>query len=217
MSKNKSVFGRQSKSVESKIPFESNPVEPLISLVNTIKQECTRSINFAQLNSLLVDFYIKCVEHLQPLSSSQSDRDKLARLTTESRQTLPTSLITLFCVLFDIPIATTEANASFEALLADLRQCVDSVRRAVSHHLSDLFKIGIYFKSVRILVETTPSKNDPCESRIADLMRSELTVDQTDNQQSSSLSHLFLNMNNLIYKHMTRSELERFVFIESFS
>jgi hypothetical protein len=148
----------------------------------------------------------------------------------QSSVLLPRSIAILFCVLFDLTIKFNNENDSdAQHCLNDFKHFVHFVQETVltrQNQLTDLLKIGLFFKCIRTLLERVPKNDDQFDKKITDLMRSEISLFKFEDLNSSSstqmnnlkanqsvfnLGILFSNLNCLLYKHLCSEELDTLI------
>ncbi len=150
----------------------------------------------------------------------------------KERLSLPECIFVLFCVLFDIQINEYQSAPRVNKIVNEYLDHVRLIQELVlgKNEFLVIFKIGLFIKVLRMLFETKPAKNDIYDRRITDLMRSEFSVLRFDDEvveNSGTSSHnkgsaadqaqfnfilMYCNINQLLFKHMTENELEKFVY-----
>lgn len=163
---------------------------------------------------------------------------------------LPDCVIILFCILFDINIGAYSSlqKLKIENIKSDFCKFLTFTQDRLFQKktLSEMLRIGLFIKIMRLLLESSIIKDDLHDKRITDLMRSEFayfkgdhvtsasnsssssftttdfeksndcTSSSNDSLGQSNLVLIFTNINQLLFKHMTPKELDHFVFKQCF-
>ena len=253
MSMGRSRFGRHTQEEATSSSYTPDLIDKLIKKLNEVKLNCHNKIELNTLNPKLVEFYFATLRLLDNdnLQQQQQQQHQSSPLSFSSRHSsasnlnvltpvvthLPKCLVILFAALFDIQLSEWDRNEAYvNRVLADYKELLSLTDEFVlgkANAFLDIFKIGIFVKALRVLFEVRFNKEDLCDRRITDLMRSEFTVLRFDSEWSSppqqqqlpsvnanknsfSLSLLFFDLNQLLFKHMTAEELNEFVFNQCF-
>jgi hypothetical protein len=224
MSLSRSRFGRQThqKPVTTS-SYTFNLTESFVSLLNetTGKILANTSPTLTSLNKQILEFYSYTIRLLSTEPSSSSTNHSLSNLTsiTQGAINLPECVLILFCVLFGIhcePFGFGERlNSIRNQHMTHIHLIQQSVLR--QNPFMCIFKIGIFMRVVRMLFETEPVKDDVHHRRLTDLMRSEFSVFKfddgaNDHAVQANFSLLLSSASQLLFKHMSEDELERFVY-----
>lgn len=219
MSKNKIVFGRQAKT--NSAGYVPNLTQSLCDLLQGLKETCRINYASVDLNAIIYNFYYETLKLL--LQEDELAHENLNPLDVH----LPKSIQVLFCVLFELDV---EFDQVLVRMALEIREQIDQIGKRVftqPEHFTQIFKIGIFIKVIRVLLETTPvTGSDQCERRLSDLMRSEffavnkIPFDYRRDDSTSSISsstdrfdssRLFFNLNYFLYRNLDLAELEEFV------
>lgn len=231
MSMSRSRFGRRTKPATSNYqPNISESMGQLVKQLNTTIDK--RHINLAYLNDLIVDFYSKSIRVLKNVDDSSGQDSDISNVTFTSNSPLselssmiptspdsftkeiflPNSIIILFCVLFDLKRKLVDYHL-YSTIFQDYEDFVDFIKSNIllENEFSQMLKIGIFIKVLRIIFEIKPTKEDPVDKRISDFMRAEFTFMSANSTDSTSLALLFTQLNHILFKHMSESEIEVFL------
>ena len=96
----------------------------------------------------------------------------------------------------------------------DLENCFGFIKRAIlqNNEFVPMLKIGLFLKVLRVLFESEPMlREDPVDKRITDLMRSEFALFKFNSNDSTTLALLLSQLNHVMFKFMSESELDVYV------
>jgi len=206
----RSRYGRHTERETSS--YLPNISESLCFLVEELKTANLNSSTTVELlNEQIVEFYFEALKKLK-----KSDGCEYEEMNDEAVGggrgdiKLPMCMIALFCFLFEIRIS----GNYFVEILVELQNCFGFIKRAIlqDNEFVPMLKIGLFLKVLRILFETEPmSKEDAVDKRITDLMRSEFALFKFNSNDSSTLALLLSQLNHVMFKLMSESELNIYV------
>lgn len=229
MSMTRSRYGRRTDMILS--TYTPNISHILCDELNQIKMQVMKKsvVSVDDFNEIIMEFYSKVfntlnsVENSSNSNSSSSDMDltndysygsnsPFSEFSTGSRVVLPNSTIILFCVLFDLKSKLLNAT-HFTEMIKDYENYFEFLKQNVlgNNELVPMLKIGIYIKVLRVLFEKIPVRDHPVDKRISDLMRSEFACFKNTTNDSTSYVLLLSQLNHLLFKHMTKRDIEAFL------
>ena len=218
MSMSRSRYGRHTERETS--AYLPNITESLCLMVEQLKESLAKKlITLGYLNELILDFYAKVLKLLNIFTDeTANNRTPCAYEYSPNQTPLPNSVLVLFCVLFNLNTGPIKESFLHEILI-DYENFLGFIKRNIllNNEFVPMLKIGLFVKSMRVLFEAEPCKEDHIDKRVTDLMRSEFALFKFNSNDSSTLALLASQMNHILFKHMTQHELDQFLFKKCFT
>jgi hypothetical protein len=218
MGMSRSRYGRHTE--KSITDYSINTSESLCSLLNELKRTPNGFNSFLAISDVILDFYRRALAFLKPTNCEKSSEEMEAadfnpfinsstqngmyQSLQSEKMSLPTCVIVLFCVLFEIPLPVK--NNFINEMINDYSLFIDIVQKEKRYlkgnPLVTLLRIGLFIKVLRVLFKNNfeSLKEDLYDKRITDLMRAEFTHIKDNNeshsQSSNDDSSLLLISNN---------------------
>ena len=227
MSMTRSRYGRHTERETSS--YLPNINESLSYLVEQVRTKFNQQIqSMAVLNDLIVEFYFKSIKLLKIIETSEEDlgidltffntdfmdfsTSRVPEDVASHKIILPKCIILLFCFLFEMSPEFIN-DPYFVEILIDFRNFLNFIQQHIlfENKFVQMLKIGLFIKTLRILFEDDPTKEDPIDKRITDLMRSEFALFKFNSNDSTTLALLFSQINHVLYKHMNEIEINMFI------